>query len=310
MAIGLAAGAGLIAFLVLSPYVVVDWARFVRDVTTRGDGLVRPHGVDVGSGWRHHALVTLPAAFGWPLYVWSVAGVIGLLVWEFRRSIVVLSFPIAYYVVIGSLDTAFARYALPLIPFLALTAGWATIAACQFVTARVQAVGQVPMTLALAAVLAAPTVRESILLDRIFSRPDTRVVAADFLQRHVAPGDSIYLSGREYGRTPLPVRAGHVAVEERHPGADGVFARDLTGVEQLPTWLVLQRSPLREYSQVPGRIDTLARTRYTRVALVAATEPGHRGTYDQQDALFLPLWGLGGVLRIGPTVEIHRRTLP
>ena len=56
IAAAIAAAAGLVTFLVLSPYVIIDWPRFVRDVTTRGDSLVKPHGVDVGPGWRHHAL--------------------------------------------------------------------------------------------------------------------------------------------------------------------------------------------------------------------------------------------------------------
>ena len=307
IAVMLAAAAGLLTFLVLSPYVVIDWPRFVRDVTTRGDGLARPHGVDVGPGWRHHATVTLPGAFGWPLYLWSVAGVIGLLATRFRQSIVLLSFPLAYYVVIGSLDTVFARYALPLVPFLALTAGWMTMTAGRFVSLRLGVASAGAITAVLAIGLAAPSAREAVLLDRVLSRPDTRILAAGYLQRHTAPGDSIYLSGTVFAHTPLGLTGTRVLAETRAPDVRGFFAVGASGVEELPTWIVLHRSPLLLYSPIPDRIDGLTRTHYSRVALFAATAPGHRGIYDQQDALFLPLRGLRGVRHIGPTVEIFRR---
>jgi hypothetical protein len=303
----LAAAAGLLTFLLLSPYVVIDWPRFVRDITTRGDGLARPHGVDVGPGWRHHAMVTLPGAFGWPLYLWSVAGVIGLLATRFRHSLVLLSFPLAYYVVIGSLDTVFARYALPLVPFLALTAGWMTMVAGRFVSLRLRVASPGAVAAVLAVWLAAPSGLEAVRLDRILSRPDTRMLAAGYLQRHTAPGDSIYLSGTAFVHTPLGLAGTRVAAEPRAADARGFFAVGGSGVEELPTWIVLHRSPLTVYSPIPDRIDGITRTRYSRVARFDATDPGHRGLYDQQDALFLPLRGLRGVRHIGPTVEIFRR---
>lgn len=308
IALGLAAITGLFAFLVLSPYVVIEWPRFVRDVVWRGDHLGRPHGIDVGPGWRHHALVTLPGAVGWPLYIWSVAGLACLLFWRFRQSIVVLSFPIAYYLVIGSLDTTFARYALPLMPFMALTAGWLTIATSEVVSRYFRVRSATPAAAAIAVLLAAPSLREIVLIDRVLSRPDTRVQAADFLRRHVVPGDSIYLTGPVYAHTPLVLLGHSLEADQRHPGPDGRFDAGPDGIELLPTWLVVHRSPLVAYTDVPPRIDELTKARYQRVAVLAATDEGHQGVYDQQDALFLPLWGMYGVRHIGPTIEIFRRS--
>lgn len=306
IATGLAAVAGLIAFLALSPYVLIDWPRFVRDVTTRGDGLTRPHGIDVGPGWLWHARVTLPAVFGWPLYACSVAGTVGLLVRRCRDSIVVLAFPLAYAVVIGSLDTTFARYALPLVPFMALTAGWLTMVVARGIAARLRVVGTAPVAAALAIALAAPSVYQAVLLDRILSRPDTRVQASDYLGRHVSPGESIHLSGGYYARTPLSA-PGRVDADVVNPDGAGVFPPDANGAAQVPTWIVVHRSPLVLYTTVPPSLEALTRERYDRVARFAATDAGHRATYDQQDALFLPLWGLGGVRHIGPTIDVYRR---
>ena len=263
--------------------------------------------MDVGPGWRHHATVTLPGAFGWPLYLWSVAGVIGLLATRFRQSIVLLSFPFAYYVVIGSLDTVFARYALPLVPFLALTAGWMTMAAGRFVSLRLRVASPGAVTAVLAIGLAAPSAcGKRFCWIASLSRPDTRMLAAGYLQRHTRRGTPS-TSPVPCSRTPLSACGTRVPAEHAAPDARGFFAVGASGVEELPTWIVLHRSPLSLYSPIPDRIDGLTRTRYSRVALFAATEPGHRGIYDQQDAFFLPLRGLRGVRHIGPTVEIFRR---
>lgn len=307
IAAALAAAAGVVAFLALTPFVLVEAERFLRDVTARGDGLAQPHGIDVGSGWRHHALVTLPAAFGWPLYLWSVAGALGLLLTRVRASLVLLSFPVAYFIVIGTLETVFARYALPLLPFLALTAGWLTVAVGRWLGARFPAVPASAVTVLLAVGLATPSLHQAILLDRVLARPDTRVLAAQFLLQHASPGQTIHLSGRDYGHVPLTLGTARTGLEVLVPDAAGMFAPDASGEARLPDWLVLQRSPLTLYSHVPPHLEHLAASRYRRVAMLQATDAGHAGLYDQQDALYLPLWGLEGVRLPGPSLEILRR---
>ena len=79
---------------------------------------------DLGRGWKYHFTTTLRYGLGIPLLA---AGVLGLLfmVWrEERRGVLVALFPVAYYVLMGTGRTVFARYALPAVPFLCLTAGY------------------------------------------------------------------------------------------------------------------------------------------------------------------------------------------
>ena len=171
---------------------------------------------------------------------------------------------------------------------------------------RLRVVAPGPVTLVLAIVLAAPTVREAILLDRIFSRPDTRLVAANYLQGHVSPGDSIYLSGNEYGHTPSACTAAAYPLRHANPTrrVSSLPRRWCRGVADLDCAASIAAHPLQRRS---GPYRGADQAPYTRVALVEATDPGHRGVYDPQDALFLPLWGLSGVRHIGPTVEIFRQ---
>ena len=54
------------------------------------------------------------------------------------------------------------------------------------------------------------------------------------------------------------------------------------------------------------RSSASPRERYERVRDFPVADERAARRYDQQDALFLPLTGLAGIERIGPSFEIYR----
>ncbi len=60
------------------------------------------------------------------------------------------------------------------------------------------------------------------------------------------------------------------------------------------------------YSHIPDGVQRIVSERYELVTRFPAATDDPSRTYDQQDALFLPLAGLAGVERIGPNFEIYR----
>jgi len=75
-----------------------------------------------------------------------------------------------------------------------------------------------------------------------------------------------------------------------------------------PDWVLLQRSPLRLYSAVPKTVERIVGERYELQRTFLAGDSRSRGRfYDQQDAFFLPLSGLDGLERPGPSFELYRR---
>ena len=123
-AAALFAGALAVALFGTSPYILIDWSRFVRAVAVTQSMVTHGHGMAVGQGWWYFARVVLPAAVGWPIFIAGIAGAVVLLARRPRESAVVLAFPIAYYVVAGAGLGVFARYILPVVPFLCLSAAW------------------------------------------------------------------------------------------------------------------------------------------------------------------------------------------
>lgn len=285
-------------FLAGSFYIFIQPERFWSDVTQQGQILEAGHGLVLPRGWIYHATVTLPAALGWPMFIAGVAGLVWLVVREPRRGAVIVAFPAAYYVIAGSGHTVFARYMLPVLPFLCLGAAFT----CERFLETLSS-GRAPrrpvlaMTL-LAVLVALPTTVKSVQIDRRLARDDNRVVVSRALTTIVPPAATIYQSGSSYGKIQWPSSLGlrDVAFDE----AAGAFEGGL------PDWIVIQRSPLPQYSEVPAAMPAILDAHY-QLAQSFPTGDDRPRVYDPQDAFFLPLVGFDGLDRPGPSFDLYRR---
>jgi len=112
------------AFLAATPFALLDFPTFWRDLTSESAHLVEGHHVDLGLGWIHHATVSLWYGMGWPLWLVALAGFVQLIRGNRRDGVLLAAFPVAYFLFMGRGQTVFARYAIPLLPFLAIAAAW------------------------------------------------------------------------------------------------------------------------------------------------------------------------------------------
>jgi len=321
-------GAGLlVAFFGASPYILIDWPRFVTDVrevqSTMANG---PGGIVLGRGWTYFARVVLPAAVGWPMFVMGVAGACGLVATTWRRAAVLLAFPLAYYAVAGRGYGVFARHMLPVVPFLCITAAWATVGvARRLAAAAVVVSGSVvvsgargvsgpvvvsgfsrtalwTITICVLLVAAEPAWR-SVMFDRLLATTDNRIITGRALLDLVPPGATFSQTGETYGHVPFDLDGRSLAVRRvAYNAATGAFEPGE------PEWVLVQRSPLRYYSPVPPPLEATLREHYalTRRFETGAGDGSGR-LYDQLDAFYLPLSGFSGLTRPGPEFELYRR---
>jgi hypothetical protein len=70
----------LAAFVLTSPYAVLDFALFLEHFTFQLGHLAGGHGYPMGIGGAYHPRYTLPLATGWPIYL-AAFGVIGMMTW-------------------------------------------------------------------------------------------------------------------------------------------------------------------------------------------------------------------------------------
>jgi len=302
-AVAVFATALAIALFATSPYILIDWSRFVRSVSATQAMITAGHGMVIGRGWWYYATVILPAAVGWPMFVAGTLGMAGALLTRFRETAALFAFPIAYYIVAGRGYGVFARYILPVIPFLCIGAAWLLVEAMRLLT---RASSTSVRRLAIAGtvvVVVAPTAYKTYLLDRLLGITDNRTVTGRALIDILPPGSVFYQSGETYGYAPLGMdgREANVRVA-RFDAATATF----TPAE--PDWILIQRSPLVLYSAVPPALEQTLKDRYVlERQFPTETRAGVTRVYDQQDAFYLPIEGLEGVSRPGPSFELYSR---
>lgn len=294
------AAALALGFLGTSPFILIDWQRFVASVSGVESHLAQGHGVILGRGWWYYATVVLPAAVGWPMLAAAGAGSIGLMWRQTRDALVLFAFPIAYYLFAGRSFTVFARYMIPVLPFICIAAAWAVVEGCRAVTRLSNPVLANALMTAAVIGVAAPTAAKSVALDRLLSTTDNRIVVADSLRELIPPAAFVYQSGERYGYIPMMMEGKQIARSARYDEQSGLDPA-------LPDWILLQRSPLVLYSTIPPSIVPLLAGQYYLVRSYPAGRDDPDRIYDQQDAFFLPLTHLAGIVRPGPAFELYRR---
>ncbi len=115
----------LATFALLNPFILIDYHAFVRDFTFEMKHAATGHpGYTVGP-INHHFTESLYYGWGWILALLSGWGAVLILVDRRHRTATawaVLLFPILHLSMLSGTKLAFQRYALPLIPFLAVLA--------------------------------------------------------------------------------------------------------------------------------------------------------------------------------------------
>lgn len=329
LAATLAMGTG---FFAGTPYALLDFATFFKDFRYEATHLAEGHHIDVGVGWAHHALVTLPVAFGWVGYL---LGLLGLyLSWMSNRRLaaVAFSFPLVYFLLIGRGETAFFRYMLPVVPFLAMGLGL-------MVDAVHRRLGLGPALVLLGIAVASPAARAWSAVELMMAG-DTRESMGSWIEANV-PTDAVIVHAGAYTGAPMlqrnvPNQTREYAAKAGRADSGGFrkpdemkwyrstqpmydvkfvkkagidFASQVSVEELLaspPPWLEVESSGLTFYSAVPPELEPLIAARYELVheelSSTAAADP----LYDQQDALYLPAARFGGVSRMGPNLRLYR----
>lgn len=296
------AGAMAFALFATSPYILIDWERFVRSVSATQAMISAGHGMVIGRGWWYYAQVVLPAGVGWPILLAGVLGIGTALVTRFRDAATLFAFPIAYYIVAGRGYGVFARYILPVIPFLCAGAAWLVVEAVRTATRNQSTSVRRAALLAASVVVVAPTAYKTFLLDRLLGITDNRTLTGRALIEMLPAGSVFYQSGEGYGHVPLRIDGREADVRvARFDAAAGTFT-------ETPDWILVQRSPLVLYSAVPSTLERLLQDQYALArSFPTETRRGSARIYDQQDAFYLPLDGLEGLSRPGPSFELYSR---
>jgi hypothetical protein len=183
--------AGL-TFLLLDPFVWLEFHKFVAGVRELVTG---PMTGDIVAIWGAQFTDVQPRLFWFTNLLWwglgplfEIAALFGIgwLLWRRDRlALIVAAFPVVYYIVAGRTMLPFARYAIPLVPSLAVVVG---VASADLLRRRDlwRPVAQVAVALVVLS-----TVLYAAAYLNVYLKPDSRLVASEYLQRHVPEGSRI-----------------------------------------------------------------------------------------------------------------------
>jgi Dolichyl-phosphate-mannose-protein mannosyltransferase len=299
-----------VAFVAGTPYALLDLPAFAKALAEVAAHLQGGQAALAGYGWEVHLTTSLRHGLGLPMLVAGLAGLM-LYCWrDRRRALLFALFPVVYFAIVGAGLTTFARYVIPVVPFLCLAGGHATVVVARSIASRADRATLAPaLTWTLAAMVAAPSAWSALQTDRLLTRTDNRLMAARWIHDRFPTGATIYQAGSTYGHVQMQTADPVDASRYRDVSLDNSAFRDAAGGGTIaPELIVVQECPLPVYCSVPDEIRRRLSREYVLERVFTALDALRPGlVYDRDDAFFVPLAGFDAVERPGPNLSIYRR---
>lgn len=197
-ALGTVAAAGAAAFLLATPYAVLDLPSFL-------DGFARLAAAYAGPSPGEAPAITylkhLRNAIGWPAAVFVAAGLVLAIARIVRgpdrlKWLLAILFPSVYYAFISRQHIVYARYLLPALPFLVVLAAAAVVAIFRAGARTPTRRAAIVLAAAAAAAAIVPGALTSLRFDREIGRPWTSELAYRWILSNVPRGSRIVIESR------------------------------------------------------------------------------------------------------------------
>jgi len=312
--------AALAAYLVVSPHSVLDWPELALQLRIQSLGTFGAVAAAARLSWGDLMRITLGTG---PL-VLAAVGVVTSARRAPAPTAIAAAFPMAYLALLARANP-FARYFAIAAPFVAVFGG----AGAAMVAERVAPRRPGLVVLVLVAGASAVPAGRSWQYVRLLGRPDTRVLAGRWLERHVPPGTTVTLPNLVGYANPrlapdafilrLEYPTLHQALAARGLGDPArTFRFRYQGMLSNYDAGFVPHDPVVVTAAHPSSVSALSTPAVNETRLRAAgytvavrfegvPEPPPAGlVYDPQEADYAPLVGAGRVPRLGPTLTIWR----
>lgn len=202
-ALGAAAG----CFLLAAPYTLLDLPGFLNAFAYL-TGAFQPRGGDVEPGWITY-LKHLNLALWYPGIILMFWGAIHAIVRAFTgpgrgRFALLIVFPVLYFFLVADRVLIFARYLMPLFPFISLLIAIAIVSGVSLLRRfSIPRPVRTALIIGLTVVAILPPLIVSIRFDHMIGKPWTYRVASDWILKNIPAKSSIII---ETGSFALPAR--------------------------------------------------------------------------------------------------------
>lgn len=212
-AVAMAGVISAVTFFALSPFILAEPGRVLLDVSANRE-IVIDRAVEGGAFAPavRYADMLWTDAMSRVLILLAAAGAVWMLVVDWRRALLLLAFPVPFFLFITNTFPA-SRYLNPLLPFVALFAAFALTRLVERVTTR-------PVVLwAMVGLIALPPAAASLRTVTFMREADTRTLAREWVEAHVPPASTVLV--QPYSVALAPSRDGLIEALEANLGDAG-----------------------------------------------------------------------------------------
>lgn len=170
------------AFIICNPYSVLDFGFFWESVTGRIMGGYM--------GWTYHIGYSMFEGLGFSATVLGLAGAVIFLLKDVKKAAFLISFPLVFYLHLVVRSQQYSRYALSLMPFFAIFLGF--LFYDYFLPKFKSRIAKAVLIL-ISFLVILPTGIKSVKADLLFTSPDTRSEATEWIEASLPPSARIAL---------------------------------------------------------------------------------------------------------------------
>jgi hypothetical protein len=284
---------------------------------------------------------------GWSLLFACLAGILILAKMDLKKTVILYSFPLIYYLLIGKAEAVYVRYMTPIVPVLCITGAVFSVAMSDRLTKSFsKRYLQNGVTLLIGLLILLPSIYNIIKFNSLLTKQDNRLIVANWINENIPGGSSIYQLGDRAVQIQLePTLASleeqyqtllaegndetNVDIKTLKVKIDDIRRKNIYGYEQwsynlesgdfefkgqkanvLPDYIIVSESHLLMYNKVPAEITHLLETAYSLEESFEVVDINDQEVlFDQQDAFYVPLAGFGGTQRPGPNIHIYAKKL-
>ena len=202
----------LIGFIAGSPFIILDFKTFLKDIFFEINHTQTGHfGFSQNqSGFWFHIETSLANGTGWAL---TILGCFSLLFWLFKpkeKGWILTLFPLIYFLVIGCSSTMFQRYAIPIVPFMSLFAGYSLTTIGKKITKKRRR--RAAFLFFISFLLIAPNIPRAFFHNYLLTKTDTRTLAKQWIENRIPP-DTV-IATDPYGPKIFAINSGSLGTEK------------------------------------------------------------------------------------------------
>lgn len=176
----------VLIFFALNLYSLLDASFFLSELKEEG----MAHGIGPGLVFL---LFAIPEAVGWPIFLYALIWIMGVIWKKDSRLWPMASWLILYSIVIAFKGQPYGRYILPLVPWLVFAAADLT----DLLSACFPRIRSILITLSLL-ILSLPNLCKSTRFDWLMSQKDVRSLSKQWIENHIPEGSKVAFDNQFY----------------------------------------------------------------------------------------------------------------